>query len=382
MTTGAIVAVLLILYISFDYMGERDKDIMKQVNSSGQPQLIEAVKTFYGGLKADRSSLFLGDIFRTVAYMGVAFLFVWLLYKRKINRYLGFGAIALAGLIDLLSIDSKYLNSDNYLDAPEDGSAMVQLTQADAPLQADTTFFRVLSDPSTSDPFTGNNYVAYHYNAIGGYHTARLGIYNDLIDSQLRKGNMAAYNMLNTKYIVQKDQYGSTTAAQQNPGAMGNVWFVKSLQVVPNAMAEMKALNNFNPRDTAVIQQSFMSKLGNIPTTYSGAGTIQLVKNDNNVVTYRSSNTANEFGVFSEVYYEAGWKAFIDGKEAPIAKVNYVLRGLHIPAGNHQIEFRFEPKGFYTGKSITNISTIVLLLLLAAGVFLEWRSQRQANTSK
>jgi len=247
---------------------------------------------------------------------------------------------------------------------------------------ADTTYYRVVSDPSTSDPFSGNNYVAYHYNAVGGYHTARLSIYNDLIDSQLRKGNMAVYNMLNTKYIVQKDQYGATVAAQQNPAAMGPVWFVKSLHVVPNAIAEMNALNSFNPRDTAVIQQQFLQKIGNSPTTYPATGTIRFIKNDNNEVTYQSSSPGNEFAVFSEVYYEAGWKAFIDNKEVPIAKVNYVLRGLPIPAGNHSIVFKFEPQGFYTGKRLTTIFSIVLVLLLIAGIFLEWKQSKLAPTGR
>jgi hypothetical protein len=358
-------------------MGERDKEMVKQWNSIGNPQLTEISRTFYNGLKADRQTLFLGDLVRTIAYMGVGFLFVWLLYKRKIGRYVAFAGIALAGAVDLISIDSKYMNSDNYVDAPAEGAGLVPLTKADEPLQADKTSFRVLSDPSQADPFSGNNYVAYHYDAVGGYHTARLGIYNDLIDSQLRKGNMAAYNMLNTKYIVQKDADGATVAAQQNPGALGNVWFVKSLKVVPDARSEMKALDSFNPRDTAVIQQSFFTRLGNIPTAYTGAGSIQLVKNDNNIVTYRSNNPANEFAVFSEVYYEAGWKAFIDGKEAPIAKVNYVLRGLAIPSGNHEIVFRFEPEGFYKGKSITNVASVILVLLLLLGIFMEWRSGRK-----
>jgi hypothetical protein len=376
---GAVLALLFIMYISFDYMGERDKEIMKQVNASNQPQVVEAFRSFYNGLKADRQSLFLGDIFRTIAYMGVGLLFIWLLYKRKLSYYLGFGAIALVGFIDLITIDSIYLNKDNYLEALEEGSEMVATTEADKSLLADTSYYRVLSDPSTSDPFTGNNYVAYHYNAVGGYHTARLSIFNDLIDSQLRKGNMAVYNMLNTKYVVQKDQTGATVNAQQNPAAIGPVWFVKNLKVVPNAVAEMNALNSFNPRDTAIIQQSFLKKVGNAPIAYPSAGSIRFIRNDNNEISYQSSSPNNEFAVFSEIYYEAGWKAFIDGKEAPIAKVNYVLRGLPIPAGNHNIVFKFEPQGFYTGKQLTTIFSIVMVLLLLAGIFFEWRSGRKRD---
>lgn len=378
---GVLIGLCLVLYGTFDYMGERDQAFMMQVNNANQPQLYEAVRTFYNGLKEDRKSLFLGSLFRTIGYMGFCFLIVWLLYKRKINRTLAFSVIALASLIDLMSIDSKYLSSENYLDAPEEGAALVPLTDLDKQIMKDTTFFRVLSDPTTSDPFTGTNYIPYYYNSVGGYHTARLSIYNDLIDSQLRKGNMAAYNMLNTKYVVRKDEHGATTAVQQNPGALGNVWFVKSLHVVPNAIAEMKALDNFNPKDTAVVQQTYVNKLGNLPLAYPGEGTIRLVKNDNDIATYSSSTAANEFAVFSEVYYEAGWKAFIDNKEVPIAKVDYVLRGLAIPAGNHQIVFKFEPQGFLKGKKLTSIFSIILVLLLISGIFLEWRESRRLQTT-
>lgn len=379
---GAFFVLLFALYLSFDYRSENEQQILKQVNNSGQQQLVEAVRSVFNGMKADRKALFLGDIFRSFGYMAAAFFIVWLLYKRKINRQLGFGIIALASLIDLLSIDSKYLNSEHYIEPAEPGAAIVPITDADKPLLADTSFFRVVSDPSTSDPFSGNNYVPYQYNSVGGYHTARLSIYNDLIDSQLRKGNMAVYNMLNTKYIVRKDQNGATVSAQQNSGAMGNVWFVKSLLVVPNAIAEMKALDQFNPHDTSVIQKSFLASLGNPPLSYPAQGTIRLVKNDNDIATYTSSSTANEFAVFSEVYYKAGWKAFIDGKEAPIAKVNYVLRGLTVPAGNHQIVFKFEPPAFIKGKQLTTIFSIVLVALILLCIFFEWRSRSKSLTKQ
>lgn len=370
-TAGGFIVLFLVLYASFSYLGERDTTLLKQVNSSGQPQLVEAVKTFYDGLKADRKSLFLGDIFRTLFFMAIGTLFIWMLYKERINKTLAFGLLALVGFIDLISVDSKYLNTENYFDAPEQGSALIPLTDADRPLKADTSFFRVLSDPSSGDPFTGNNYVPYQYNAVGGYHTARLSIYNDLIDSQLRKGNMAIYNMLNTKYIVKKDQHGATLQAQQNPGALGNVWFIKSLRTVPDAMSEMKALDAFNPRDTAFIQEPYFKTLGSIPTTYPASGSIRLVKNDNDVITYTSSSTDNEFAVFSEVYYKGGWKAFIDNKEVPIAKVDYVLRGVLIPSGNHTIVFKFEPNGYLTGRTLTTIFSIILVVLLLIVIFAE-----------
>jgi hypothetical protein len=376
--TGVIVGILLLLYISFDFLSERDKDILKQVNNSGQPQLSEALHTFFHGLKEDRKSLMLGSLFRSIGFMAASFLFIYLLYKRKISRIIGFSIIALLSLVDLIAIDSKYLNEENYVDAPYEGSVMVPETQADQMLKKDTSFYRVLNE--AGDPFTGNNYVSYQYNSVGGYQTARLAIYNDLIDSQLRKGNPIVFNMLNTKYIITKDQNGATQSARVNPNALGNAWFVKHLNFVPDAHAEMRALDNLNPIDTAIIQQSYKSKLGSIPNTYPVTGTIQLIKNDNEIITYRSSSTANEFAVFSEIYYEPGWKAFVDRKEVPIVKVDYVLRGIPVTAGNHEIVFKFEPPGFLLGRKITAVFSIIMLLLLLAGIFFTWRSHRQEVT--
>jgi hypothetical protein len=376
--TGIIIAILLLLYMSFDFLSERDKDILKQVNSSGQPQLSDALHTFFNGLKEDRKSLMLGSLFRSLGFMAAGFLFVYLLYKKKINKVIGFAVIALLSLVDLIAIDSKYLNEENYVDAPYEGSVMIPETQADQMLKRDTSFYRVLNE--AGDPFSGNNYVSYQYNSVGGYQTARLAIYNDLIDSQLRKGNPMVYNMLNTKYIIQKDQNGATQSARLNPNALGNAWFVKYLHFVPDAHAEMRALDNLNPKDTAVIQQSFKAKLGSIPVSYPGTGSIQLIKNDNEVVTYRSSSSANEFAVFSEIFYDPGWKAFVDKKEVPIVKVDYVLRGIPVAAGNHEIVFRFEPPGFLLGRKITTIFSIIMVLLLVAGVVLQWRSSRQLET--
>jgi uncharacterized membrane protein YfhO len=181
--------------------------------------------------------------------------------------------------------------------------------------------------------------------------------------------------MLNTKYFIQKNADGQTQASQVRPTASGPVWFVKSILFVKNADEEISALNHFSPRDTAIVQDIFKDMITGISPSDSGS-TIRLVKNDVDVINYISQSSANHFAVFSEVYYDAGWKAFIDEKETQIVKVNYVLRGLVVPAGKHSIQFRFEPKGYYTGKSLTSIFSVILILLLIAGIYMEWRNSR------
>jgi uncharacterized membrane protein YfhO len=266
----------------------------------------------------------------------------------------------------------------------------------DKQILADKSYFRVFN---LVNPFN-ENFTAYHFHAVGGYHPAKLRIYQELIERQLSQElNIAAstlqtnpagldsvqipaLNMLNTKYIIAKDpNTGNTSFTQQNNGALGPVWFVKSLKVVNDAKEEMASFATLNPKDTAVLQKSFRDKISGA-TNWSAEGSIKLDKNDNDLVEYSSSSNEEQFAVFSEVFYDAGWKAFIDEKQVPILKVNYVLRGLQVPAGSHKIIFKFEPDDYFLGRKLTTVFTIALLLLFAAAIFFEWRNRRIAATSK
>jgi len=283
-------------------------------------------------------------------------------------------------LIDLLSIDSIYLNKESYKDAEENISAFQQ-TQKDKEILTDKSFFRVynLSREGTlnGDTFS-ENITSYSYNSIGGYHPAKIAIYQELIENKLmrQQPNTYVFDMLNAKYFIDKGQDGLTKDYQKNDNALGNCWLVKNIKYVKNANEEMGLLGTVNPRDTAIVQESFKSSIPFEPVADSTA-TVALVKNDNDVVTYTLNASSNQFAVFSEVYYKSGWKAYIDGKEAPIVKVNYVLRGLAVPAGKHDIKFEFKPQGYFKGKSITSIFSILLLVVFATGIFMEWRSRKE-----
>jgi hypothetical protein len=281
-------------------------------------------------------------------------------------------SITVLVLIDMMIIDSKYLNGDNYREK-EDSKVAFQKTAADNAILADTSYFRVFN--AGGDPFN-ENFTSYYYNSVGGYHPAKLLIYQDLIEKKLSnpQDNMQVLNMLNTKYFIQKDQTGQTQNYQPNPGALGPVWFVSSLRYVKDAAEEMNLLGSFNTKDTAVVEEQFRSSIPFMPQPDNNAS-IRLIKNDNEVVTYSSNASTNQFAVFSEIYYKDGWKAFVDGKEMPIAKVNYVLRGLALPAGNHQIEFRFAPESYLRGKTITTIFSILLIVLIIAALVMEWRKK-------
>jgi Bacterial membrane protein YfhO len=370
---GAVIILLLLMYVMFDYKSADEKAILKNVASSNQPQLVEAVKSFYEGLVADRKSLFLGDIFRSLAFIlaGIALLF--LMIRNTIKPLIASIILSAIVLLDLMMINTTYLNNDNYQEQ-EENKASFTLSKADNEILQDKTFYRVFNVAGNA---FSESFTSYHYNSLGGYHSAKLRIYQDLYERQIigrESLNMPVLNMLNTKYLIQKDRSGITQQYQKNDSAYGNCWFAKAVVFVKNADEEMASLSKVNLKDTVYIQESFKPSV-TLPQPDTSA-TIQLVKNDNDIITYSSSAATNQFAVFSEIYYKAGWKAFIDGKETPIVKVNYVLRGLSVPAGKHTIEFTFKPQGYITGNTLSRISVAALILLLAAGIFFTWRQKK------
>ncbi len=376
--TVALFVLLLLAYLSFSYMSSMDTEIMKQVRTSNQPQLLEAVKSFFDALKADRKSLFMNDILRSFGFVLAAAAIIWgFIYKSK-KPMLAVILLSILVLIDLITIDKNYLNKESYQEKSENENVFVK-NKTDEEILADKSYFRVFN--FSGDHFA-ENITSYTYNSVGGYHAAKLRLYADLIERQLSNSpNMAVLNMLNTKYFIQKESnsqlvtYGQTTGMQKNDGALGACWLVDHVQFVKNADEEMNALNNFHPADTAFVQESFKSSIPNLPVADSTA-TIKLEKNENDKISYSFNSSGNQFAVFSEIYYPAGWKAFIDGKETPIVKTNYVLRGLAVPAGKHNIEFRFEPEGYYMGRKITAITSYLLLALLGVAFFMAWKKRK------
>jgi len=195
-----------------------------------------------------------------------------------------------------------------------------------------------------------------------------------LFDYQIAKNNVEILNMLNVKYIIQTDSTGAAFPVQ-NPNVNGNAWFVKNIKLVQTPDGEMKVLDKLDTKNVAVINNKDFEIKGKAFAKDSLAN-ITLDSYKPNHLKYSSINTNEGFAVFSEMYYEKGWKASIDGKETEIFRVDYVLRGLHIPAGKHVIEFKFEPEVVKTGSTITLISSLGMLLLLIGGVYFERKNNK------
>ena len=276
----------------------------------------------------------------------------------------------------MLGVALRYLNTNNYVD-PEDFESAFVPSQATLQILKDPDHnnFRVFNE--TVDPFNDAT-TSYHLNSVGGYHPAKLDLYNDIITRQLSKGNMQVFDMLNTKYFIVPDQQTGKPVAQLNPNAFGNCWLVKGIKFVDNADQEMAALDNTDLKDTAVVENKFKTQIKQEPK-YDSIANIQLVQNLNDVIDYRFSAPSPQFAVFSEVYYSKGWNAYIDGNKAGYVKTDYVLRGMFIPAGNHQVEFRFEPASFTTGRMISIIANIIVALLLIATIVYYARKKKKPD---
>jgi hypothetical protein len=373
----AMAAIFLLLgafYVSFSYRQGFESQVQQQLTQIA-PNDPTLGKDIVDAVVADRKSMFGKDLARSLFLAGAAFLLLFLFVRNKIKAQPVIWALVVLSTIDLMGVSSRYLNADNFMEPEEAGNPFSPSPADMAILRDKDPDYRVLNLQNGLSATFADAITSYHHKSVGGYHAAKLSIYQDLIENQLSKQplNMPVLNMLNTKYIIVPDSTGQVYP-QINPGALGSAWFVKNIHFVPDARAEMQALDNFDPASTAVVQESFRSSAGPEPRWDSGA-VIRLMQYGNDTIHYECNAAANQFAVFSEVYYDRGWKAFIDGKETPIVKVNYVLRGLPVPAGNHKIEFRFVPKSYYMGSRITTISQLIVLLLLLAGLWMELRKK-------
>lgn len=327
---------------------------------------------YYGiinGLRETRLSLVSADCGRSLIFIllgaGVIFLYFKGVLKRKSIFVFTLTVVA---LIDLYSVAHRYVNSDNFTE-PADNEVSFKMTDADRAILQDKSNYRVLDVADMSGARS-----SYFHKTIGGYHAAKLTRYNDLLDKQIYKGNSEVLNMLNAKYILSGNEY------QLNPDANGNAWFVSGIDYVTSPDAEMKALDSLNTKVRAVADSKFAKTLGNASPKAPG-DTIYETSYAPNKLTYKARSAQGGVAVFSEVYFPWGWYATIDGKPADIGRVDYVLRALKVPAGEHDIEFRFDPKSLQVTNTLGVSAVIIIYVLCAAAlagfIFIVVRRRKQ-----
>jgi len=283
---------------------------------------------------------------------------LWGFFNDKLKKNVVIVIIGALSIFDLVSTNIKYVTPSKYI-TKANLKKQTEPREVDKQIFQDTDLnYRVMDIPGFASAAS-----SYHHKTVGGYHAAKLVRYNDLIDYHISKNNMNVFNMLNTKYFITQDQSGGESV-QRNTAALGNAWFVNTIKTVNSNEKEIESLTDFDPLGTAIVHNEFSSYL--IKNNFEKSGSINLTAYEPNELVYSSNSQSDQFAVFSEIWYgpNKGWQAYIDGKPVDHIRVNYVLRGLNIPAGNHEIKFIFDPQSIKIGNLIAMISSILVVASL------------------
>lgn len=376
------IAFIFPMFLSFD---------APQEQLAQNPQLLEI-------LKDDRASLLRKSALRSFLFAGLAFGVLFLYVRNTLNRTRALVVMTALVVIDLWSIDSQFVSADDFV-SDRQYEASFEASVADRSILQDQSYYRVFN---LNNPFN-DAMTSYYHHSIGGYHGAKMQRYQELYENVLSKEqqmvgrvlqetqgqgmdmafqNTPVLNMLNGKYVI----YNPGAPAITNSFANGPAWFVKDVQKVASAREIIEGLSQVNTASTVLIHQNF----ADYPSaeSYSGEGTINLSQYDPREMVYNSNSNTSQFAVFSEIYYrgeEGDWQAYIDGEAVDHIRVNYVLRGMNIPAGTHEIKFVFKPQSYLAGTTISLIGSIVLLGVFAVIVFIRLRKPvalEATNTSE
>lgn len=347
-----------------------------QFNRLKQSNNVGAINQFIKNIEVARIHIFRVDTLRSLFYIISSFILLSLFGLKKIKVNLLLLIIGIFIMTDMISICRRYLNDDNYvrkitIEKP------FPLSISNKEILKDDDIFRVFN--ITGNPFQ-ETATSYYHQSIGGYSAAKLHRYQDLIENNIiKEESLLKYlsadlsnnkiiediftetpvlNMLNTKYVILNPNQKPLT----NPHVLGNAWFVSKYYTVKDANEELNSLDNIDPASEAVFDIKFRSQVENRQISFDPNAEIILTAYKPNHLVYQSEAKSVQFAVFSEIYYENGWNAYIDGKKTEYFRANYVLRAMIVPAGKHQIEFKFEPKSYFLGNTISMIASLIMIL--------------------
>lgn len=347
----------------------------------------------------ERFSMFRTDAIKALLYVGITVTVLFFALKQKLNQNIALVIIGLVSLFDLWTVNKRYLNDDNYVDKffaenpfQTEGSdylaekvgdnVNLQSILASIPVnktletiaENDKKHYRIYNQVLGT---TSETNTSYFKASIGGYHAVKLRRYDDLLNKYIVQPDSVKtpkiLNLLNTKYMI----FGNPGEPQvvPNPKANGNAWFVSDLKFVNTPDEEIKSIGEIDSKKTAVINASDKSYFNNRPVQADSTATINLTKYEANELEFKSQSKTPQLAVFSEIYYPHGWKVFVDEKEVPYIKTDYLLRAVHVPAGNHHIKMIFEPQVIETGKWISLLCFGLFVILSAFGIF--WLNKKK-----
>lgn len=369
---GGLLLVLIIvpeLLLSFRASGQTESVGALTQALQNDAKMAQAVSA---AIVQDRISLEKADAIRSLIFVVVIFGLLFAFVNKKVNvTVLSLGVLILV-LADLWQIDKRYLKTDDFADKQE--SVTPQPREVDQFIARDTDpDFKVFD---TTAPLLYDTHNPFFHKSFGGYSAARLKRYQEIIDNQFTKSvNHDVLDMMNVKYIITADQKTQNVSMQANATACGHAWFVQKVKFAKDADEEMQAISSFNPKEEAIIDQKYKSLINEKDAYLDTNATIKLVNYNPDHMTYQTSSGGSQIAVFSEVYYNRGWKMYIDGKETPYFRADYILRAAQIPLGNHKVEFIFHPTSYYIGETLSMVGSILLVLSLGVAGYIENRKK-------
>lgn len=340
--------------------------------SSPGDQQYENIKT---ALENYRQTMLTNSSLRSLLFTlltgGILYAFI----KEKITTNMLYIGIIVITLIDLVPNGRDYLGNQNFVSKSSINKEF-EPRPVDLQILKDTDpHYRVLD--VTINTFNSAS-SSYFHKTIGGYHAAKLQRYQDLIDKHISQNNLQVLNMLNTKYFIYNGQDGQPTY-QFNTAALGNAWFINNIKTVGSNQEELDSLSFIDPSGDVIIHKEFESYLGDIRPEKNG--NIRLTNYSPNKLEYTYETETKQFAVFSEVWYgpNLGWQAYIDDQPAEHIRVNYVLRGMILPSGKHNVRFEFNPPSFALGKRVSLISSSAILALCLLSLIIVYKDKSQKS---
>ncbi len=316
-------------------------------------------------LRADRKAALTADAWRSLIWVMLCAAVIWVYHQGKIKQWLLLSGLGLFIIADLWAIGRRYISPKDFVE-PRNVEAVFNPRPVDTQILKDPDIFYRVHDV-TADPFN-SAMASYYHHTIGGYSPAKFQRYQDLIDRYISKGNKNVFDMLNTKYFIFTDEK-KNPVAQPNPGAMGNAWFVQNISIVNTNKEELESLDTSNLRQTAFINKEWSKEIEGYQP--QAGGTITMTNYAPDDITYQSLSPSAGLAVFSQIWYgpDKGWQAYIDGVKAPHFRADYVLRSMKIPAGTHEIRFKFSPRSYHIGEMISLIFSLLIVLSLLYGLY-------------
>jgi hypothetical protein len=367
LTGGLALLFALLPTAFFNFLSSYETESIRQQIATN-PEYATQIQDFYGNVETARISVFKSDALRSFAFILLAGAAIIAFAYGKLKKNVLIAVIAVLLLIDLWTIDKRYLNNDNFVKKSKIEKPYTKTTADELILKDTDPYYRVLN--LTQSPFA-DPATSYFHKSIGGYHGAKLRRYQELYDHHIEgKFNMGVLNMLNTKYIIQPGE-NNKPQVYPNMQALGNAWFVNKIEYVQNADEELEALGTLNPSTTAVVDAKFKDVINGFEPVYDSTALIKLVEYKPNKLFYQTNTHKDQLVVFSEIYYDKGWNAYVDEELVPHFRANYVLRAMILPAGKHKLEFKFEPRVYAIGEKVSLASSLIVILLVLGGLYLE-----------